>query len=123
MHKIRTMSFGSGLSGVTLPDPEAVVLVRKLNQLIPLSLAKRANHRYFIVLCGISCELASCVHWPIVDSEPMPAEAKQNLNQLHLSRLSLAKLAKLNFFKLPPLSIQFGLKCSMYINTFCYLYS
>ncbi len=44
------------------------------------------------MLCGISFELAGCVHRPFVDSES--AEAKPNL-----SRLSLAKPAKLNFFK------------------------
>jgi hypothetical protein len=42
------------------------------------------------MLCGISCELAGCVHRPIVDSE---AEAKLNLSKLHLSSISL---------KLPP---------------------
>ncbi len=54
------------------PHPEAGVLVRKLSQLelTRLSLAKRANPRYFILLCGISCELAGCVQWPTVDSEP-----------------------------------------------------
>jgi hypothetical protein len=49
--------------------PEAGVLVRKLSQLTPLSSAKRANPRYFILLCGISSELAGCVHRPIVDSK------------------------------------------------------
>ncbi len=36
-----------------------------------VSSAQRANPRYFIMLCGISCELAGCVvvHRPIVDSE------------------------------------------------------
>jgi hypothetical protein len=48
---------------------EAGVLVRKLRQLTPLSYAKRANPRCFILLCGISCKLAGCVHRPIVDSE------------------------------------------------------
>ncbi len=48
---------------------DAGVLVRKLSQLTPLTLAKRANPRYFIMLCGISCELDGCVHWPFVDSE------------------------------------------------------
>ncbi len=48
---------------------EAGVLVRKLSQLTPLSSAKRANPRYFIMFCGISCELAGRVHRPIVDSE------------------------------------------------------
>jgi hypothetical protein len=48
---------------------EAGVLVRKSSQLTSLSLAKRANPRYFIQLCGISCELAGCVNRPIVDSE------------------------------------------------------
>jgi hypothetical protein len=59
MYKIRTIGFGSGLSDVTLPDPEAVVLVRKIESAnpAPLSLAKRANHRYFSMLCEISCEL------------------------------------------------------------------
>jgi hypothetical protein len=47
---------------------EAGVLVRKLSQLTPLSEDKRANPKYFIVLCGISCELG-CVYRPIVDSE------------------------------------------------------
>jgi hypothetical protein len=51
--------------------PEAGVLVRKFSQLTRLNYAKRAkaNHRYFILLCGINCELAGCVHRPIVDSE------------------------------------------------------
>jgi hypothetical protein len=38
--------------------PEAEVLVRKFSQLTPLSEAKRANPKYFIKLCEISCELA-----------------------------------------------------------------
>jgi len=60
-----------------------------------------ANPKCVILLCGISCELAGCVHRPIVDSESTrySAEAKPNLSQLYLSRLSLAKPAKLNFFK------------------------
>jgi hypothetical protein len=37
---------------------EAGVLVRKLSQLTQLK-AKRANPRYFSMLCG-SCELAGC---------------------------------------------------------------
>jgi hypothetical protein len=74
---------------------EAGVLIRKLSQLTPLRSAKRANPRYFIMLCGISCELAGCVHRPIMDSES--AEAKPNLSQLYLCRLSLAKPAKINF--------------------------
>jgi hypothetical protein len=41
-----------------------------LSQLFLLSKAKRANpSRYFILLCGLSCELAGCEHRPIVDSE------------------------------------------------------
>jgi hypothetical protein len=51
-----------------LPCAEAGVLVKKLSQLTPLSSAKRAKPKYFIMLCGISCELVSCVHRPIVDS-------------------------------------------------------
>ncbi len=43
-------------------SPKARVLVRKLSQLTPLSKAKRANPRYCKLLCGISCELAGCVH-------------------------------------------------------------
>jgi hypothetical protein len=55
------------------------------------------------MLCGISCKLAGCVHRPIMDfpSPRWPAEAKPNLSQLYLSRLSFAKPAKLNFFKTP----------------------
>jgi hypothetical protein len=45
------------------------VLVRKLSQVTLLSYAKRANPRYFIMLFGISCELAGCVHQPTMDSE------------------------------------------------------
>ncbi len=37
--------------------PEVGVLVRKLSQLSPLRSAKRVNPRYFIMLCGIRCEL------------------------------------------------------------------
>ncbi len=36
-------------------------------------------------------------------SPRQPAEAKPNLSQLYLNWLSLAKPAKLNFFKFPPL--------------------
>jgi hypothetical protein len=50
---------------------EAGVLVRKLSQLTSLSLAKRANPRYFIQLCGISCQLAGCVN-RVHDSRLMP---------------------------------------------------
>jgi hypothetical protein len=49
--------------------PETGVLVRKLSQLTRLSEAKQANPKYFIMLCGISSELAGCVHGPIVDAE------------------------------------------------------
>ncbi len=57
----------------SLLHPEARVLVRKLRQLTLLSYAKRANPKNFIMLCGISCELAGYVHRPIVDSESMIA--------------------------------------------------
>ncbi len=63
---------------------------QKLSQLTPLSKAKRANPRYFILLCGISSELAGCVHRPIVDSESGLA-------------------AKLNFFKTPVSGLPFPL--------------
>ncbi len=43
-------------------EQEAGVLIRKLSQLLPLRWAKWANPRYFILPCGISCELAGCVH-------------------------------------------------------------
>ena len=48
-----------------------------------------------MLLCRISCELAGCVHQPIVGS------GQTNLSHLYFSRLSLALLAKLNFFKTP----------------------
>jgi hypothetical protein len=51
-----------------LNNTEAGVLVRKLRQPTPLSWAKRANPRCFILLFGISYELAGCVHRPSVDS-------------------------------------------------------
>jgi hypothetical protein len=54
---------------IPICSTDAGVLVRKLRQLIPLSQNKRANPRCFILLCGISCELAGCVHRPIVDFE------------------------------------------------------
>jgi hypothetical protein len=54
------------------------------------------------MLRGISCELASFLHRPIVDYQSTIATVvKPNLSQLNLSRLSLAKPAKLNFFKTP----------------------
>jgi hypothetical protein len=46
-----------------------------------------------MLLCRISCELAGCVHQPIVGS------GQTNLSHLYFSRLSLAMPAKLNFFK------------------------
>ncbi len=52
---------------------QAGVLVRKLSQLTPLSKAKLANPRYFVMLCGVSRELAGCVHRPTVDSESTTA--------------------------------------------------
>ncbi len=48
-----------------------------------------------MLFCRISCELASCVHQPIVGS------GQTNLCHLYFSRLSLAMTAKLNFFKTP----------------------
>ncbi len=48
-----------------------------------------------MLLCRISCELAGCVHQHIVGS------GQTNLSHLYFSRLSLAKTAKLNFFKTP----------------------
>jgi hypothetical protein len=63
-----------------------------------------ANPRCFILLCGIriSCELAGCVHQPIVSSEStIVGQSQTNLSQLCFSRLSLAMPAKLNFFKTP----------------------
>ncbi len=54
----------------SLVDPclrcEAGVIVRKLSQLTPLSEAKQANPRYFILLCGINCELAGCGQQPVL---------------------------------------------------------
>ncbi len=51
--------------------------VRKLSQLTPLGKAKRA--RYFILLCGISCELAGCVHrLRVHDSRLRPLRKNQN---------------------------------------------
>jgi hypothetical protein len=48
-----------------------------------------------MLLCRISCELAGCVHQPIVGS------GQTNLIHLYFSRLSLAMPAKINFFKTP----------------------
>ncbi len=48
-----------------------------------------------MLLCRISCELAGCVHQPIVGS------GQTILSHLYFSRLSLAMTAKLNFFKTP----------------------
>ncbi len=42
-----------------------------VDKLTPLSLAKWDNPRCFILLCGISCGLAGCVHHSIVSSESM----------------------------------------------------
>ncbi len=67
-HTVRVLSLKTFV-GMTINTTEAGVLVRKLSQLTPLSSAKRANPRYFITLCEISCELPGCVHRPIVDSE------------------------------------------------------
>jgi hypothetical protein len=74
---------------------EAEVLVRKLSQLTPLSQAKRADPRYFIMLCGISCEKAGCVNRPIVDSQVHDSRLRPN------QTLFSYTLAKLNFFKTP----------------------
>ncbi len=52
------------------------------------------------MLYGISSsELAGCVVHPTLAYRGLGAEAKPNLSQLYLSRLSLAKAAKPNFFK------------------------
>jgi hypothetical protein len=45
----------------TVHSRDAGVLVSKLSQLTPLSKAKRDNPMYFMLLYGISCELAGCV--------------------------------------------------------------
>jgi hypothetical protein len=69
-------------------DPDAEVLVRKLSQL--LSLAKRANPRYLIMLCGFSCELAGCVHLPIHGLRVHDSRLRPNQT---LVRFTLAGLA------------------------------
>ncbi len=53
------------------------------------------------MICGMSCELARCVHTGLswTPSLQSTAEAKPNLSQLYLSRLGLAKPANLDFFK------------------------
>ncbi len=44
-------------------QPAAVVLSQKIESANPAQLSyKRANPRYFIMLYGISCEFAGCVH-------------------------------------------------------------
>jgi hypothetical protein len=51
---------------LVVTEQDAGVLDRKLSQLIPLSYVKRVNPRYFIMFCGISCELAGrghCLLW------------------------------------------------------------
>jgi hypothetical protein len=59
----------NGKNSISRLIPDAGVLVRKLGQLTPLRKAKPANPKYFILLCGIGCELACCVLRPIVDSK------------------------------------------------------
>ncbi len=85
--------------------PEAGVLVRKLSHLSPLSSAKRSNPKCFIMLCGISCELAGCVHTPayrglrVHDSLLRP-----NQTLVIYTLAGLAKSTrKLNFFNIPAL--------------------
>ncbi len=54
------------------------------------------------MLCGIICELAGYVLGLLWTPSPRyTAETNPNLSQLYLSWLSLAKPAKLNFFKTP----------------------
>ncbi len=51
--------------------------------------AKRANTRYFIMLCGISCgELADCVHQPIVDSRVQDGRLRPNLTSVGYTSIS-----------------------------------
>jgi hypothetical protein len=57
------------------------------------------------MLCRISCELAGCVHRPIVDIESNGSRQRPNqtLVSYILAGLAIARPAKLNFFfKLPP---------------------
>ncbi len=64
---------------------EEGVLVRKLSQLTPLSSAKQG---YFIMFCGISCELDGCVHRPIVDSESRCGSFSQKIESANPAQLS-----------------------------------
>ncbi len=84
---------------------EAGVLVRKLSQPTPLSQAKRANPSYFTMLCGISCELAGCVHRPIVDSRVHDSRLRPKQTLVSFSLARSAKLSRLSSesVKLPPL--------------------
>ncbi len=66
---------------------EAGVLVRKWIQLTPLSQAKWANPRYFIKLCGNSCdcELAGCVQRPIAIVDSRVHDSRMRPNQTLVS--------------------------------------
>jgi hypothetical protein len=57
---------------------------------------------YFIMLlCGISCEIAGCVHRPIVESRVQYSRLSPNRTLVSYTLAGLAKPAKLNFFKTP----------------------
>ncbi len=88
--------------------PEAGVLVRKLSQLTPLSKAKQVNPRYFILLCEISCELASCVHRPIMDCRVQDSRLRTNQTLVSFTLAGLAQLSRLSSIslKLPPLHFE-----------------
>ncbi len=89
--------------------PEAEVLVRKLSQLTPLSSAKQATPRYFIMLCGISCMWVSRLCTPayrglrVHESQMRPNQTLVSYTLAGLSELS--RLSKISL-KLPPL-VQF----------------
>ncbi len=72
------------------------------------------------MICGISSELAGCIHRPFVVSESTIAEL--NLSQLYLSWLSLAKPAKLSFFKTPASAFSTHVRPSFTHNIFREIY-
>ncbi len=94
---------------LALDEPWRSFCLRSFSQKIesanPAQLAKRANPRYFILLCGISCELAGYVHRPIVDSESMIAGWGQTKTLVSYTLAGLAELSRLSsiFLKHPPL--------------------
>ncbi len=68
---------------------------REFQSANPAQLSKQANP-FFILLCGISCELAGCVHRPIMNCRVQDSRLRPNKTLVNYTLAGLAQLSRLS---------------------------